>query len=217
MGWCHEFGPQLSPDCGHPMIAGEAACSCPECGLVCSGKFSGCEAVWQAGPKFVEPRTLSASSIDVKLRRKRQPPSPETSGPANSETADRTQPRRRPETEDDRSDTAPVRTGPQDSYDLSDLRSDLEAMVNVLQGQAEAISTLTKQVENLHEIAFGDLSGNTPRHVLGPYSSDSADHKNGSTPEEHGNNKRLGSQLAGPSSSKNWQFTHSKTGQTPSA
>src|SRR3989440_8572980 len=53
MGWCHEFGPQIREGCGHPMRAGESACSCPQCGVVCRGRFAGCAEVWARGPREV--------------------------------------------------------------------------------------------------------------------------------------------------------------------
>lgn len=56
MGWCHEFGPQITPGCGVPMEAGSDACSCVACGVTCTGRFVGCKAVWAAGPKTVSIR-----------------------------------------------------------------------------------------------------------------------------------------------------------------
>ncbi len=53
MGWCHEFGVTVREGCGHPMAAGEAACECPRCGIVCEGQFKGCATVWAAGPRAV--------------------------------------------------------------------------------------------------------------------------------------------------------------------
>src|SRR5438445_525731 len=53
MGWCHEFGPQIREGCGHPMRAGESACTCPQCGVVCRGRFAGCAEVWARGPREV--------------------------------------------------------------------------------------------------------------------------------------------------------------------
>lgn len=50
MGWCAEFGPQIGAGCEHPMVAGDASCHCVECGVVCSGRFRGCGAVWDRGP-----------------------------------------------------------------------------------------------------------------------------------------------------------------------
>lgn len=53
MGWCHEFGVTVREECGHPMRAGEAACQCPRCGVLCEGQFNGCATVWAAGPREV--------------------------------------------------------------------------------------------------------------------------------------------------------------------
>lgn len=38
------------------MVAGASSCSCPECGVICTGKFPGCSAVWAAGPRQVTLR-----------------------------------------------------------------------------------------------------------------------------------------------------------------
>jgi hypothetical protein len=62
MGRCHEFGSQIRDGCGHPMRAGERACSCPECGVVCEGQFDGCPEVWARGPR---PVTLADPVIDA--------------------------------------------------------------------------------------------------------------------------------------------------------
>lgn len=56
MGWCHEFGPQIKEGCGHPMEAQEASCTCPECGVECTGRFDGCADVWRRRPEPVEVR-----------------------------------------------------------------------------------------------------------------------------------------------------------------
>ena len=53
MGWCHEFGVQVREGCGHPVTAGDSACHCTVCGVVCEGQFAGCEAVWARGPREV--------------------------------------------------------------------------------------------------------------------------------------------------------------------
>ena len=37
--------------CGHPMRAGESACRCTTCGVVCQGQFAGCATVWAKGPQ----------------------------------------------------------------------------------------------------------------------------------------------------------------------
>lgn len=69
MGRCHEFGSQIREGCGHPMRAGERACACPECGVICQGQFDGCAGVWARGPRPVAltiapainaPRALNA-------------------------------------------------------------------------------------------------------------------------------------------------------------
>jgi hypothetical protein len=60
MGRCHEFGSQIREGCGHPMRAGERACACPECGVVCQGLFDGCPAVWARGPRPVTLTSVAA-------------------------------------------------------------------------------------------------------------------------------------------------------------
>jgi hypothetical protein len=52
------------------MIAGPRSCACPECGAVCQGRFSGCEAVWAAGPQNVNlrrPRRETSPRITPEL------------------------------------------------------------------------------------------------------------------------------------------------------
>ena len=53
MGRCHEFGSQIREGCAHPMRAGERACACPDCGVICQGQFDGCPDVWALGPRPV--------------------------------------------------------------------------------------------------------------------------------------------------------------------
>ncbi len=50
MGLCHDFGSQIAEHCSHPMRAGFDACTCDECGVVCSGLFEACSEVWARGP-----------------------------------------------------------------------------------------------------------------------------------------------------------------------
>jgi hypothetical protein len=38
------------------MVANSDSCSCPECEVLCRGKFPGCPAVWAAGPQTVNLR-----------------------------------------------------------------------------------------------------------------------------------------------------------------
>jgi hypothetical protein len=77
MGWCHEFGPQISETCEHPMTAGGTSCSCSICGTTCTGRFAGCAAVWARGPREVAvdaphfaraESTLTSSDSDNKWR-----------------------------------------------------------------------------------------------------------------------------------------------------
>jgi len=49
MGRCFEFGTQIEPRCDHPMVANRDCCTCPECGVRCPGKYSGCAEVWARG------------------------------------------------------------------------------------------------------------------------------------------------------------------------
>lgn len=46
MGVCREFGPQIHPDCDHPMRAGVDSCTCAICGTRCTGQFPACPQVW---------------------------------------------------------------------------------------------------------------------------------------------------------------------------
>jgi DNA repair ATPase RecN len=64
MGWCHEFGPQISDGCDHPMVAGATSCTCAECGAECKGKFAGCVDVWARGPRAVTVRATTARRLE---------------------------------------------------------------------------------------------------------------------------------------------------------
>lgn len=46
MGWCHEFGPQIKEGCDHPMTVRGRECGCDACGVVCPGRYAGCQVVW---------------------------------------------------------------------------------------------------------------------------------------------------------------------------
>src|SRR4051794_39929353 len=79
MGWCHEFGPQIREGCGHPMRAGESACSCPQCGVICRGRFAGCAEVWARGPRevhVVSPPNALARRTPTPARVTRTPEQP---------------------------------------------------------------------------------------------------------------------------------------------
>lgn len=64
MGRCHEFGLQIREGCGHPMQAGDSACSCPECGVICGGRFAGCPDVWARG---LPPAEVQIDAEEVAL------------------------------------------------------------------------------------------------------------------------------------------------------
>lgn len=65
MGWCQEFGTEVSPGCDHSMRAGSSSCSCDGCGTECGGKFSGCADVWSAS--HVEPPKLVESTAGLEV------------------------------------------------------------------------------------------------------------------------------------------------------
>ncbi len=48
MGSCFEFATEICSDCEHPMVAGADSCTCAHCASVCTGRFSGCSAVWSS-------------------------------------------------------------------------------------------------------------------------------------------------------------------------
>ena len=67
MGWCHEFGVQIQPDCGHPMQADQDSCVCVVCGKVCTGHFGGCPDVWARGPipvSLIPSRPVSVPAVE---------------------------------------------------------------------------------------------------------------------------------------------------------
>jgi DNA-binding SARP family transcriptional activator len=70
MGWCHEFGCQITTGCNHPMEAGASACSCAVCDTVCTGKFSGCPEVFArsvavavAAPAAPPNRSMTSAGV----------------------------------------------------------------------------------------------------------------------------------------------------------
>ncbi len=85
MGRCHEFGSQIREGCGHPMRAGERACSCPECGVVCQGQFDGCPGVWARGPRPIAI-TVAPAIEAPRVRALAAGPEPATSPPAPAAT-----------------------------------------------------------------------------------------------------------------------------------
>jgi hypothetical protein len=85
MGRCHEFGSQIREGCGHPMRAGERACSCPECGVVCQGQFDGCPGVWARGPRPIAI-TVAPAIEAPRVRALAAGPEPAASPPAPAAT-----------------------------------------------------------------------------------------------------------------------------------
>ena len=58
------------------MRAGESACSCPQCGVVCRGRFAGCAEVWARGPRevhVVSPPAALARRTPTPVRVTRTP------------------------------------------------------------------------------------------------------------------------------------------------
>ena len=58
------------------MRAGESACSCPQCGVVCRGRFAGCAEVWARGPRevhVVSPPAALARRTPTPVRVARTP------------------------------------------------------------------------------------------------------------------------------------------------
>jgi hypothetical protein len=76
MGRCHEFGSQIREGCGHPMRAGERACACPECGVICEGQFDGCPDVWARGPRPVALTVAGAAIAAPRVRALAAGPAP---------------------------------------------------------------------------------------------------------------------------------------------
>jgi hypothetical protein len=85
MGRCHEFGSQIREGCGHPMRAGERACACPECGVVCEGQFDGCPDVWARGPRPVALTVTGAAIAAPRVRAL-------SAGPATAQASEATVP-----------------------------------------------------------------------------------------------------------------------------
>ena len=56
MGVCREFGPQIDPDCEHPMRPGADSCTCSRCGAHCTGRFPACPQVWHGSAVAVAVR-----------------------------------------------------------------------------------------------------------------------------------------------------------------
>ena len=76
MGWCHEFGCQITSGCNHPMKAGASACTCTICETVCTGKFSGCPEVFARSVPLAAPSRPTPQPAP--------PPRPQAPAPAHA-------------------------------------------------------------------------------------------------------------------------------------
>lgn len=137
MGWCHEFGSQIREGCGHPMTAGDTSCSCSTCGVVCTGRFSACSAVWARGPRevtlarpVIARRPTAAAKPAVP---KGAPPAP----PAPAEVRGAAAPAQPPD--DGRSE---VLEWLQSAFD--GVRGDLTLVIDAVGRQQQALTTLTQ-------------------------------------------------------------------------
>ncbi|MDQ6726892.1 MAG: hypothetical protein M3066_12105 [Actinomycetota bacterium] len=85
MGWCHEFGCQITSGCNHPMEAGATACTCAVCDTVCTGRFTACPEVWGRSIQVAAPRARPESSRPVTNRPANDPldiPAPSVPSPS---------------------------------------------------------------------------------------------------------------------------------------
>lgn len=107
------------------MTAGETSCSCSACGVVCTGKFSACKAVWARGPREV------SLARPVVVRRPNSKPSPQAAEPAAAQP---------PEVVDD--GRTEVFEWLQSAFD--GVRGDLALVIDAVGRQQQALSTLTQ-------------------------------------------------------------------------
>lgn len=66
------------------MQAGEQACACPDCGVVCEGLFDGCPAVWARGPRPVDFVGAAIPSRPAPTRALYAGPAPSSGAPSSS-------------------------------------------------------------------------------------------------------------------------------------
>lgn len=79
MGWCAEFAHRIAHNCDQPMVAGKSSCSCPSCGVVCTGKFPACSEVWA---RWANPPKVAVSA-PARSSATRAPQSTPTTAVAN--------------------------------------------------------------------------------------------------------------------------------------
>jgi DNA repair exonuclease SbcCD ATPase subunit len=90
MGWCHEFGPQITESCDHPMAAGPSSCSCERCGAFCTGRFGGCADVWDKAPGSTVPVPLA--TVRLRAGTGERVPAPDRQSPPSAGVLDHTEP-----------------------------------------------------------------------------------------------------------------------------
>src|SRR5215218_8703173 len=146
MGRCHEFGSQIREGCGHPMRAGERACACPECGVVCQGQFDGCPDVWARGPRpitftlgaaIAAPRVRALTAGPPGTRNTPPPPSPApnrgtngaTNGATNGSAGYSAPPPPRPPQARGQAVESRIEALPWVEYAFDELRNELHAVV----------------------------------------------------------------------------------------
>jgi hypothetical protein len=142
MGWCHEFGPDINADCGHPMVADAKSCKCTTCGVVCTGRFSGCAAVWAAGPRKVNAvrgslaqRRLTPVPVDAAVQ---APDAPEAQpAPANDAQVDAL-----------RAELASVMRR-LDDVQVEAVRTDLASVVRQLDALTSAVAAQRQELQRL--------------------------------------------------------------------
>lgn len=150
------------------MVAGDASCHCVECGVVCSGRFRGCGAVWDRGP---------VQQPVVRRRAAKEPSVPNGPAPAESTAAAAaTEPAA---TATESAATAPVRPsspGPvappvgsgSDRVSaflmaLDDVRSELGALHQAVERQQEFLSAAERRERAMADVA--DMLDQIPARV----------------------------------------------------
>lgn len=151
MGWCPEFGAQITEGCGDAMVAGADRCTCAACGTDCPGRFAGCEAVWAHGPRYAPDRPA---------------PEPRVTGdevpvPARAETTNGVLPSSAPmlATDDGR---AEVLAWFQSAFD--EVRAELRALDDTARRQQRAINRMARR-DNREAARLAELADELPARV----------------------------------------------------
>lgn len=147
------------------MVAGDASCHCVECGVVCSGRFRGCGAVWDRGP---------VQQPVVRRRATKEPSVPSGPAPAESPATETAA-----ATADEAAPTVPVRpssSGPgalpagsgSDRVSaflmaLDEVRSELGALHQAVERQQEFLSAAERRERAMADVA--DMLDQIPARV----------------------------------------------------